>query len=512
MNPLSLLLILAAVATYPLAANGSSYSGAAIPQDIREGVSLIPDKPSDSPDYFCTWNIQGYVSSYASSDAERRAMNEGNLFGRRRYQDWVELYPKIRSDLYLVMDDSWDVPLDGNKAYFGSLMVDSGRFPSFQGTPLQRMTKLVSAVKARGWKGLGGWVCAQESPIYPKISDSEYWKERLHWARDSGFAYWKVDWGKRSEDAQWRTWLSALGRTEAPNLTIEHAIAVAALPFSDVFRSYDVEVVTSAPETINRVAILLNHTAQSGARGLVNCEDEPYIGAALGCALGIMRHPFAGPLPSGRQDFPFPPVGRNLTRRIDEVNRAVRWHRIAPPFAVGSNVLRVDADRLLDHWVFGVDETWTSRKPGDRAEVSAPARVTRGMSLPDVHVAAGEPAPFVLACRHPNGAIAIATIGRTLGRIYINPRAEVVLEAGDLSRPIGVFGVFASLTLKGDNRLSGRQVWAQDLNGETPVNITREVRIDGRRIVIPGEVIDRIGLQEATPGDLSEPGMVIVIR
>ena len=26
--------------------------------------SLVPDMPSQAPDYFCTWNLQGYVASY----------------------------------------------------------------------------------------------------------------------------------------------------------------------------------------------------------------------------------------------------------------------------------------------------------------------------------------------------------------------------------------------------------------------------------------------------------------
>jgi hypothetical protein len=99
-----------------------------------------------------------------------------------------------------------------------------------------------------------------------------------------------------------------------------------------------------------------------------------------------------------------------------------------------------------------------------------------------------------------------------LGRKYINPRAEVVLDAGNLSRPVGIFGIYASLTLVGDDSLASRQIWAQDLNGEHPVDITGKVVIEGKRLLIPGNVIDQIGLQDATAADLSEPGMVLVIR
>lgn len=33
--------------------------------------SLVPEKPSNVPDYFSTWNIQGYVVSYDGSATPR---------------------------------------------------------------------------------------------------------------------------------------------------------------------------------------------------------------------------------------------------------------------------------------------------------------------------------------------------------------------------------------------------------------------------------------------------------
>ena len=38
-------------------------------------VSLVPVTPSTAPDYFCTWNLQGYVTNYLSS--ENPAGNDG---------------------------------------------------------------------------------------------------------------------------------------------------------------------------------------------------------------------------------------------------------------------------------------------------------------------------------------------------------------------------------------------------------------------------------------------------
>ena len=84
-------------------------------QPLLAAPSLVPAGPNRSPDYFCTWNVQGYACSYASSPAMRRMMVEQNVFGHGKYQDWIDFYPAIRGDLFFVLDDSWDVPLSGDK-------------------------------------------------------------------------------------------------------------------------------------------------------------------------------------------------------------------------------------------------------------------------------------------------------------------------------------------------------------------------------------------------------------
>ena len=60
--------------------------------------------------------------------------------------------------------------------------------------------------------------------------------------------------------------------------------------------------------------------------------------------------------------------------------------------------------------------------------------------------------------------------------------------------------------------MAGQRVLAQDLAGDTPQDITRLVRVSGTRVTIPGTVIDRIGRSAATPGDKSDPGLVLVLR
>ena len=61
-------------------------------------ISLGPDPPSSAPDYFCTWNIQGYIASYPNtSDAMRAEMIEENIFGKGQYQDWIDFFPALVS-------------------------------------------------------------------------------------------------------------------------------------------------------------------------------------------------------------------------------------------------------------------------------------------------------------------------------------------------------------------------------------------------------------------------------
>jgi len=256
--------------------------------------SLVPNTPSKAPDYFCTWNIQGYVCSYSSGEEQRMAMTEKNMFGDSTNQNWVSFFPKIRKDLYFVMDDSWDIPLENKftNDNVGTVELNQERFPSFTGNPTERLKKLVAAVEAKGWKGLGGWTCAQEAVAFGNVDPQAYWAERMKTAQEAGFKYWKVDWGKKSSNQEWRQMLTRLGRTYAPDLIIEHAMQGKSVSFSDVYRTYDVENIISLPVTIQRVADLLKYKPQGDAKAIINCEDEPYIAVGMGCAIGVMRASF----------------------------------------------------------------------------------------------------------------------------------------------------------------------------------------------------------------------------
>ncbi|UOE47248.1 hypothetical protein MTO98_22850 [Mucilaginibacter sp. SMC90] len=476
--------------------------------------SLVPDKPSAATDYFNTWNIQGYVCSYSSTEATRQALNESNLFGDSTYQGWIKFYPKIRKDLIFVMDDSWDIPKSensGKSKYIGLDELDESRFPSFTGNAEERLTKFVKAVKAAGWKGAGGWISAQKAGI-SQLSPEAYWKIRMQAANKADFAYLKVDWGRQEHNAEWRGMLTRLGKTYAPHLTIEHAITKESLSFADVYRTYDVQNVIAQPVTIQRIADLISYGSKLNTNTIINCEDEPYIAAGLGCAIGVMRHPFKGDLPDGKRDFAFPPVGRDIKLRVDEVVRGVRWHRIAIPFKVGSKDFYIDNIALQDTWVVGFRDTWGDAKVGNTLKAAAPARISRGLPPAVIEEKSGDQ-PFVLSSRYPNGAIAIATIGRALNRSYITRRVSVVQQIPGLAKPIGIFGDYQSLTFILPNAIGhGYKFWAQDLAGDTPVDITKRITVSGNKIILSGDIIREVGLSAKTAGDLSDPGLVLVCK
>jgi hypothetical protein len=482
----------------------------------KTSISLIPISPSTAPDYFCTWNIQGYTSNYSSSINMRKEMREQNIFGTEIYQGWIKMFSRLHKDLYLVLDDTWDTPLEnGDKNYYGSLILDTARFHSIKGlSPEQSLYSLSEKTKQAGWKGLGLWICAQQAPNDKTEDSIGYWTERLKWMDKAGINYWKVDWGKNSKNAAWRTWLTKLGKQIAPKLIIEQAMTPTVMATADVYRTYDVENIIAIPHTIDRIAKLLSYLPNGDAISVINCEDEPYIAAGTGSAIGIMRHEFNGSLPNQKQDHAFPPVGRDLKSRLDEVVRVVMWHRIALPFGISKTENYIDTVQLYDYWLMQNDETWVKDHiAGFRNAWQAPAIISRGLMKPMVSLQNGDTLkPYILASHYPNGAIAIASIGRTIGRAYFTPRADVVLKVSKNDQPFGIFGHFNSLTIEVDQLTPFNKILAQDLAGNTASDITNQIIRKGNKFTIPGSVIDLIGLAAASKGDKSEPGLVLLFQ
>jgi hypothetical protein len=481
----------------------------------KKQASLVPDQPSHAPDYFCTWNLQGYTGNYKSSPVTRQQMVEKSIFGKGPYEGWGTMFSKLHKDLYLVLDDDWETPLNGDKSYSGSLIVDDERFPSVKGlSPEQKLASLSVKIKSLGWKGLGLWICGQQAPKY-EINDSvAYWTERFNWMKNSGISYWKVDWGNDSKKAAWRAWLTKLGKQVAPNLTIEQAMTPSVLSSAEVYRTYDVENIIAIPHTIDRIGKLFTALPKGQAVSIINCEDEPYIAVGTGSAIGIMRHEFNGSLPNGAQDHAFPPVSRDLKSRLDEVTRSVMWHRLAQPFGINKTDIYIDAELLHDYWVMKKEESWMKdHGEGYVNAWQAPAIITRGLEKLTVTLKKGDTLkPYILASRYPNGAIAIASVGRTLGREYITPRVDVTLKVNRFDKPFGIFGHYNSVIVQVNKPARHSRIYAQDLAGTRPTDVTAQISRKGNNFTIPGALIDKIGLSAATKGDKSEPGMVLLFK
>ena len=520
-------------------------------------MSLIPEIGGGTPNYWCTWDVQnsefdpvpnpgteaGKLMFEGDQGARmaRHNLNETTRFGPH---GWTANWPAVRRDLYFMLDDGWDVPYhvhpDTQVHRFGSLELNEERFPSCTGTPAERLRKMNAKLQAAGWRGAGLWVAAQavgDGLNGQKMDDAglgEYWRERLRWSRDAGIQYWKVDWGFRAHDPEFRRWLTALAGEIAPGLLVEHgtcclplngvvmredkvlqgngrfcqpddtqAKAVRLLAFSDVVRVYDTIAPLATVSTLDRAVCFLQQGKPSAhSRGLVNVEDEVYLGAVLGCCLGIMRAP-------RRKTPPYDGVAR-CNQRLTEVVRAVRWQRLAPAYGVGENELCVSPNTLRDTWEFTTGSTWWSAVIGKTVSQAAPAVVARGCALPAVHVSAGE-APFVVASRHPNGAVAVATLPRVSNeRGLYTPPADVAIAIDGSPAPIGVFGHYNSLALDAPAGWSAARVWAQDLALDEAVDITGQVIREGRRLILPGDLIRHLGKPAAN--DLSAPGIVVMVQ
>lgn len=526
-------------------------------------MSLLPEAAVRTPNYYCTWAAQNYMygcgfESLENAELEgargarhaRDSMNETVIFGP---EGWARrFHPRAKKDLYLLLDDGWDVPPEVDPGFFGSLIPDERRFPSCKGAPADRLARLNQMAQDAGWRGIALWVAAQEAPALRPDKDGldpkwqkDYWMERLIWSRQAGIGYWKVDWGAHAHDIAFRRNLTGWGHEAAPSLVIEHALCQSCInderpddeddPYylkslaihtgkvdgrlirtqgqilssADVLRSYDVLPYLAQAQTIERVSRLLAACQGMGAAGdcLINCEDEVYIAAALGLCAGVMRFPLTGLRPGTDADCTFPTSKRNVKRRMDEVARLTRFQAVMPAFGADEAKVLADEARLRDVWRFLPGQTWLTTALDQAVAQSAPARVSRGMMLPEVR-AQGE-APFVLAARHPGGAAAIAAIGRCrVDDSYFAPLADVTLDMEGRASDLGIFGCFRSLRLVHAG-CAGKLLFARDLLSDTAMDITSSVVIQDDTALISGELISRVGLDRAAPGDESEPGLLL---
>lgn len=460
------------------------------------------------------------------------------------------LYPESRSGLNFLLDDGWDVGYgldpkrDGDQ--FGSLILHPERFPSFPGTPPERLRALARAVKDLGWAGLGLWVSPQmagekwgASPS-PSVLYDDLWR-KIGWCGEAGVAYLKVDWGLHCGDVAYRRKISEYARELAPGMLVEHCIcgiplngvqvstvngersvapgcgrcegdpgfmervfpqAEEILKFCDVFRIYDLIGQLSVAQAVERAQAFMRLAEKAGGGAYVNVEDDAYLAAALGATMGVMRAPN---WPAKGNDI------RRLRERTGEVARAVAWQRLAPPFRARADYpTRRSEATLTDSWTFRPGDTWFPGVEGQTIPQSAPAVTTRGLDeFPEV-ADAGEGVPFLAAMRHPNGALAVASLARVdPERGYRVPAVHVRLGADASGIPVGVFGRFRSLTLPASRRPAA--VLARDLAGTDEHDVVAACHVeplaDAFAITIPGDVLEKIGSEAID--DQSSPGAVV---
>ena len=485
--------------------------------------------------YYCTWLAQNFIAEETGEEraavrpqftgdqganCARDKVNEYTVFGK---DGMAENPVKGREELYLVLDDGWDVPFDfdpyAHKDYFGSLEANEQRFPCAKGKPAERLKALNERAKSLGWKGIGIWVAAQKcgkdynSP-FTEI-DKEYWRERILWCKQAGVTYWKVDWGSSEHDVAFRKFLTDAAAELYPELTVEQAICCPpvngnteeiqngavgrfqgdkkisglskeAASFSEVFRTYDVTPQFSVASTLDRAAYLLPF-----AKGYLNVEDELYLAAALGCQMGIMRSVY----------------GKGLdvwddSDRLQEADAALAWQKIAPPF-VGEEV-ETSEEVLADEWTFKENEFWYQPINGRTIRQGAPAIIARNASLPETKAGATGEKPFVV-CALNQGAYSVAVLPRTLNgkRAYVGGR--VVCSLNHMPDKIALFGFADSFEFQW---CQGKavNVSAVSMLGGNEVEIPLSEA--GRRFQIGAELIKKLWKTD----DRSAPAVLLTLR
>jgi hypothetical protein len=207
---------------------------------------------------------------------------------------------------------------------------------------------------------------------------------------------------------------------------------------------------------------------KGGRQSLLNGDAESLVSASLGCLIGVMRAPLTGLRPKirdagmseARDVDLFFAGNRQAKKRMDEVDRIVRWGRLAPPFgarAAAGTDMRRDGVPLCDHWAFEPGDTWKRDAWGKTVKQCAPARVTRGgLPLPSVVRAGAGPAPpptpaYLTPCASsgasPNQLLTWQhgtwKLGDGSGRCLQASRDQTTLLTGDCSA--------ASQFLRGDD-------------------------------------------------------------
>ena len=193
--------------------------------------------------------------------------------------------------------------------------------------------------------------------------------------------------------------------------------------------------------------------------------------------------------------------------------RALRWQRIAPPFAGGA--LAASATTLQDRHAYAPGETWYAPADGRTLAQAAPAILARGLAPPEVD--GDDPAgpPFVVASRHPNGAVAVATLPRSSASASAS-RTRIALRLDETPRHLAVFGDArgVSVTWPAGPAGPGGRVAAlgQDLADDAPDagrDVADRLRLGRGTLTLDPASLLRLVRSATTPGDASPPRLIL---
>lgn len=517
-------------------------------------INLVPSEVGSAPNYWCTWYWQNYLilkgqevtnadaGTVYTNQAAREQMTEETIFGEQGMAQIM--LPKTRGDYYFVIDHGWQDKHIKENTFF-TLKMDTLDFPKYAHlVPEEKIKQMNIDIKALGWKGLGLWVRGNPS--------EDEMRKFVEWSKYAEVEYWKIDGG----DIKYY-YASKIKNEIYPELTLEHITGAGpinpkweisgltlypsiynkeeavsqkltaslnsatvkversldVIKNTDVFRTYDAAPLLVSTTTMQRIHDILVQTAgHNEYKAFLNIQDDCNIAAALGLLVAAKRHPMNTPRMYKGKDLHFQIAGdRHVEKRLNEMDRFVLWQRIAPPMPAGEGSYLASQHNLIDSIVFNQSDTWLKATYGKMVRQSAPAIMARNIALPEVKFQ--KLAPYVMASKFPNGAIAISTEGRvTPNSSWIHPKADILLKEAEMNIPIGVFGHYESLTLQFEQNLpEGIIIYAQDLLSKEAVDITKTVTIQDNSINIPGFLIDKIGTMENDSNDISVPGLVIKV-
>jgi hypothetical protein len=165
-------------------------------------MRLIPEEGRNTASYWCSWRNQRlfmpnpflHINVYdpaAHGILQREMLSDEFLFGRPGVV--AHYMQSVRRDMYVMLDDGWDIPYLGNHKDWGSLVLNPDRFPYGGATPAEDLAILNRKLLDLGYAGTALWVpmqCAGEtgSDLFSPERFRAFWVERAKWLDAAGIA------------------------------------------------------------------------------------------------------------------------------------------------------------------------------------------------------------------------------------------------------------------------------------------------------------------------------------